>query len=288
MPRSQPFPRHAGGMACMAGASALFAVVDGLAKWLVVDYPLGQLLFFRSAFALLPLLPLAIGAGRRGLASRRPLAHGLRAAIGLAALAAYFTAFRTETLAEVTAIGFAAPLMMTAFSALLLGETVGIRRWAAVAGGLLGVLLVLRPDAVAPGFGALAAVAGTALYALIMVLMRDMGRTESSVAIAFWFTVTATILSAASLPWQWRAPTDGDLPLLAAIGIVGGVAQLLLAQAVRLAPVSVVAPVDYLYIVYASAIGWLVWGDVPTATTLAGAALVAGCGLYVLEAERRT
>lgn len=275
------------GIACMVAATSVFATMDALVKWLVAAYPVIQVMAFRSAFALVVVVPMLWVGGFGQLATGRKWAHLLRSLIGLIAIGCFFQALDDLPLAQVTGIFFAAPLMMTALSVPLLKEKVGPRRWAAVAVGFLGVLLIVRPDRAVLNGGMVAALAGTVLYAVVMVLIRDMSRTEKTVTIVFWFTVSSTLVSGALAPWHWVAPTGRDVALLAAVGLLGGAGQLLATQAVRLAPVSVVAPFDYLHLVFATGYGWVLWRDWPSLSTLAGSAVIMVCGLYVLHREAR-
>ena len=275
------------GIVCMVAGAAVFATMDALVKWLVATYPVIQITAFRSAFALVVVPVLLAGGGRGQLRTRRPWAHGLRSVIGLIAIACFFEALNRLPLAQVTGIFFAAPLAMTALSVPLLKERVGPRRWAAVAVGFAGVLMIVRPDSAELNSGIIAALAGTALYAMVMVLIRDMSRTEKTVTIVFWFSLSSTLVSGAMAPFHWVPPSPLDFALLAAVGLLGGAGQLLATQAVRLAPVSVVAPFDYLHLVFASAYGWVLWRDWPTASTLAGSAVIMACGLYVLHREAK-
>lgn len=273
----------------MLAATSLFAAMDATVKLLMADHTLVQVLFFRALFGLVPLAPLLWRDGRRAIATRRPLAHMIRSVIGLGAVGCFFLAVHRLPLAQVTVIGFAAPLLITALAALLLGERVDRGRWLAVAAGFGGVLLVAGPAAWPGGLGgagAAFAVAGTLLYALMMVLLRDMGRTETAVSTVFWFSMLTLPLTGAALPFAWRTPAAAAWGLFAAAGILGGVGQLAISQALRLAPASVVAPFDYFHIVVSASLGWLLFAEVPGPATLAGAAVVAGAGLYVIRAER--
>ncbi|EME69383.1 DMT family permease [Paramagnetospirillum caucaseum] len=285
-----PRAHHLGGIAAMLAATSLFASMDAMVKLLMAEHSVIQVLFFRAAFGLIPLAPLLWQSGMRAVATARPWAHAVRSAIGLLAVGCFFLAFARLPLVQVTAIGFAAPLLITALSVPLLQERVPLQRWLAVAAGFGGILIVAGPDAWAgelPGAGAVFAVAGTVLYALVMVLMRAMGRTEAAVTTVFWFSVLTMLLTGAALPWAWRTPDAGEWVLFAAVGILGGTGQLLIARAVRLAPASVVAPFDYFHIVVSSSLGWLVFAEIPTANTLAGAMVVMASGLYVLRNERK-
>jgi len=275
------------GIACMVGGAAVFATMDALVKWLVATYPVIQVTAFRAAFALVLVVPVLLAGGVGQLRTQRPWAHALRSVIGLIAIACFFQALDSLPLAQVTGIFFAAPLAMTALSVPLLKERVGPRRWAAVAVGFVGVLLIVRPDSAEMNGGIVAALVGTALYAIVMVLIRDMSRTEGTVTIVFWFSLSSTLVAGALAPFHWVTPTPLDFALLAAVGLLGGAGQLLATQAVRLAPVSVVAPFDYLHLVFAGAYGWALWRDWPTASTLAGSAIIMACGLYVLHREAK-
>ncbi|MBX9634637.1 MAG: DMT family transporter [Magnetospirillum sp.] len=275
------------GIACMVAAASVFATMDALVKWLVAVYPVIQIMAFRSGFALVLVLPLLWRDGVGQLATRRKWAHLLRSLIGLVAIGCFFLALQSLPLAQVTGIFFAAPLMMTALSVPILKEVVGVRRWSAVAVGFLGVLLIVRPDNAVLNVGMAAALAGTVLYAVVMVLIRDMSRTEKTVTIVFWFSFSSTLVSGALAPWHWVAPGLWDFAMLAGVGLLGGAGQLLATQAVRMAPVSVVAPFDYLHLVFATAYGWALWRDWPSLSTLAGSAIIMACGLYVLHREAK-
>ncbi|WP_242443086.1 DMT family transporter [Magnetospirillum sp. 15-1] len=275
----------------MLAATSLFAGMDALAKLLMAaDYSVIQVLFFRAGFGLIPLAPLLWQNGMRVVATARPWAHVARSAIALLAVGCFFLAIHRLPLVQVTAIGFAAPLLVTALSVPLLKERVGRDRWLAVAAGFGGILVVAGPDAWTGdllGAGAAFAVAGTVLYALAMVLMRDMGRTEAAVTTVFWFSILTMVLTGAALPLVWRVPDPSAWGLFAAAGILGGTAQLLISQAVRLAPASVVAPFDYFHIVASSSLGWLLFSEMPGSSTLAGAMVVMASGLYLLRTERK-
>ena len=289
MPPSPPFPSaspvtlHAIGW--MMLAVFLFAVMDAMIKWQGAVYPVLQIVFFRSAFGLLISIGPVLHDGRRLLATRHPWLHLARALLGFAALFCFFEAFVRMPFADVYAISFAAPLFITALSVPFLGEHVGWRRWSAVAVGLVGVLLMVRPGAGVFETAALLALAGTLCYAMAMILVRRLARTDTNIAIVFYFGVMATALSSLTLPFVWTTPTLIDFFWLAMIGIIGGAAQLILTQAFRMAPVSVLTPFEYVAMLWAVLIGYLFWNELPDAWFYAGAPLVIGAGLYILHRE---
>ncbi|WP_374448855.1 DMT family transporter [Stella sp.] len=277
------------GILLMLIAVACFVVMDALIKWLSATFPTMQVVFFRSLFALVPIAAMvAHQGGIERLKTKRPGMHALRCAVGLGSMICFFHAFRVMPLADVIAIGFAAPLFVTALSVPLLGEKVGIRRWTAVVVGFVGVLVMVRPGLDLFEVGAGIALLGTVAYSLAMILMRDLGKTDTTTAITFYFTMSATIVAGLAMPFVWVEPRDlSDWLLLALVGLIGGVAQLLMTQAFRITPVAVIAPFDYTAMLWGSILGYAVWGEVPDAPLWVGAAIVAGSGLYIVHRETR-
>jgi drug/metabolite transporter (DMT)-like permease len=191
-------------------------------------------------------------------------------------------------LTEATALQFASPLFMTALSAVMLHERVGWHRWGAVAAGFLGVLIMARPQpghmnpvGVLFGIGAALGAAGA------MVAVRQIAATERGATIVFYFTLGGTVLGLAGSLVHWVTPDPMTLALLVAAGAIGGVGQLFLTEALRVAPVGVVAPFDYTQLLWATGIGFAVWGELPHFTTVLGAVVVAGSGVYILHREMR-
>jgi drug/metabolite transporter (DMT)-like permease len=193
---------------------------------------------------------------------------------------------RALPLAEAVAIGYAAPIFITALSVPLLGEAVGVRRWSAVCVGFAGVLVMIRPGAAVFEASSLVALLAALFYAFAMIFIRRLGRTESTACIAFYFTLTCAVVSAPFLPLQWVAPDLPQAILLVAVGLIGGVAQLAVTAAFRAAPAAVVAPFDYSSMLYVTVIGYAVWGEMPDRLIFAGAAVVIASGLYILHRER--
>ena len=285
LPASEPTIGR--GIASMLFAVMVFSTMDALIKWLAPSYPLMEIVFFRSIFAFIPLLPSLLRQGSAPFRTRRPLGQAGRALIGLGATICFFYAYRFLPLADVFGIAFAAPLFVTALSVPLLGERVGIRRWSAVLVGFAGVLVMVRPDIGVADAATLITLLGTLCYAVSLVFLRNLGKSETTVSIVFYVTCTTTLASAIALPFVWITPSAVDLPLLILVGILGGIAQLAITRAFRLAPAAVVAPFDYTALPYAAALGYFVWGDVPEPIFLLGAAIVIGSGLYILHRETR-
>lgn len=267
-------------------AVLLFGGMDTLIKHLSAGYPVAQLMFVRSLVALLLVGGIAVAwAGRGELRTRRPLAHIVRAFATLVSMGCFFYAFKHLPLAEVYVLSFAGPLFVTALSMPLLGEPVGWRRWAAVLVGFGGVVVMARPEAGTPSLPVLVGLTAAFFYALAMVTVRRLARTESNAAIVVYALATVTVVSGVAAVPVWQAPDPGDAVLMLAVGTLGAGAQMLMTQAFRLAPAAVVAPFEYTGMIWATLFGFLVFGDVPTPAMLSGAAIIIASGLYILHRE---
>jgi drug/metabolite transporter (DMT)-like permease len=276
------------GIVCVLVATACFAIMDSLVKWVAPRIPVMQIVFFRSLFAFVPITLLVLrDGGIVTLRTRRLGGHARRSLCGVVSLAGFIYAFGHMPLADAVGIGFSAPLFITALSVPLLGERVGIRRWSAVLVGFVGVIVMVRPGSGVFDAAAIVALGATMLYALAMIFIRSLGRSESTGAIAFYYTLLCTVIGAAFLPFQWVTPEPVDAALLVAIGLIGGCGQLLITSSYRNAPAAVIAPFDYVSMLYVSVIGYVVWGDVPDGALLIGAVIVVASGLYILHRETR-
>ena len=277
-------------------ATGLFTIMGALIKTIGTDYPTNQIVFVRSLFALIPVLVMVQAAGGWSvLPTRYPWSHVGRSVAGLTAMSCLFAAFALIPLATATAIFYAAPLLTTMFAALLLGERVRRYRWAAVVAGFVGVVVMLAPaglrlsDAEADGYalGAGLAFAGAVFMALAMVQIRRMTAFEPSIRIVFYFTAFGTVAAGLTLPFNAVVPSWADAAVMVAIGVTGGLAQFCLTAAYRGAPASVIAPFDYTSMLWALAIGYIVFAEVPQPLVLVGAGVVIVAGLFIVYRERQ-
>jgi len=271
-------------------AVLLYGCMDALIKFQSARYPVVEVMFFRSLFALIPLgWLIRRGGGWTALRTRQPRLQAVRALVGFVSLYCFIESFALMPLADVVAIGFAAPLFITALSVPLLGEPVGWRRWSAVLVGFLGVLIMVRPGSGMLGFAAAVALLGTLTYALSIIIIRRLSATDGNAPTVASFTIFAVLATGMVLPFSWVTPAGADWIMLVTLGLLGGAGQIAFTHAFRLAPPVIVAPFDYANMLLATGLGYLVWGDVPTATILAGAMLVIASGLYIVyrEAMRR-
>lgn len=260
--------------------------------------PPGEAVFHRSLFALPPLVLWLLWRGDfpGALATSNPVGHVVRGLVGVGAMGLIFTAFGLLPLTEVVAITYAAPLFVTLFAAVVLGEKVRLYRLAAVALGMAGVALILSPrieglelGGAAPSetLGAVLALFAAVLMALAQVFVRALVRTETVAAVVFWFTLTSTVAALLTAPFGWVWPTGAQLALLVSAGLLGGIGQILLTSAYRFAEAGLIAPFEYLSMILAVAVGWFVFGEAPALIVLAGAALVAAGGILIIWRESR-
>ena len=264
----------------------LLATMDALLKWMVERYPVLQIVFLRNVIALLPVaVHIWQGPGWRAMRTNRLPALLGRSLLSLIATALLILALGRMQLAEATAVLFVAPLFVTALSMPLLAEHVGIHRWAAVLLGFAGVMIMIRPGAGVLGFGAVLALGSALFYALTMIAIRYLARTESTAAIVGYNQIGIAVVTGAFMPIQWVTPTLIDTALFVALGLLAGFGQLALTKACRLAPVSVLAPFDYTTMLWAVLLGYWIWGELPDVFVIVGVVIVAASGIYIVRRE---
>jgi drug/metabolite transporter (DMT)-like permease len=275
------------GIYCRLSGLALFCTMDAMVKALGGTYGPFQLMLFRSAIALIPIAIIVWRAGDLTIVrSNRPWLQAARILAGLGSMGGFFYVFPRMPLVDAYAISFAAPLFMVALSVPMLGEQVGWRRWSAVAVGFVGVIVMLDPLGISFHAMSLVVLAATFCYALSTVLVRLTSRYDQDAATLFWFAAVSTVLSLVGAAPDWVWPTPIDWLWLILLGLLGGVAQVLVTRAWRLAPASILAPFDYASIVLAVLYGYLWFQEQPSWTVWLGLPLVIGSGLYILHRER--
>ncbi|NWH08033.1 MAG: DMT family transporter [Alphaproteobacteria bacterium] len=282
------------GIALKISATLAFALMNAIIK-LLSEYPIGEIVFARSFFALIPVLIVASHGGdlARKLATRRPHVHIVRSLVGTSAMFCYFMSILNLPLADSTAYSFVMPIFSVILAAVMLGEAVGPYRWAAVAAGFGGVLLMIEPHggiaslatgglSIGAGFGLF----GALLAAFVVVFIRQMSATENSEAIVFYFMVTSAVLSGITMAVDFRLPDGLGLLLLILCGVFGGIGQLCMTFSYRYAEPSLLAPFDYVAIVWASTLGFLIFSEVPTIEVVGGCAIVIAAGALITWRER--
>ena len=281
--RRNQIPR---GIAYMVASTVMFAGGNAVVKWQLASYPLGEVAFGRTLFAFLTVV--AIVLPRTGLAvlrTNRYREHLQRGLSQFGSMLCWFLAVSVLSLGSATAIGFAAPLFTALLSILILKERVGIHRWSALIVGFVGVLIVTDPGAGMLTYGALFALGNAVLISSVAVAIRRMSMTESTGTLTLYQMGIMTLCTAGLLTLGFRAPHWGDALMVALAGIGNGIAQFWWTRSLSFAPPSAVAPFNYLSLVWASILGFAVWGDVPTPGLLLGSAIVVASGLYILWRE---
>ena len=256
------------------------------------------MVFFRSFFAIPVILAWVRWQGdlRGGIRVQNPLGHFWRGLMGTSAMALGFTGLGLLPLPEVTAIGYAAPLLTVVFAAMFLGEAVRAFRLTAVALGLVGVMIVLSPRLsvlsqggmqVLETLGAVVVLMGAVCSALAQVFLRRLVQTERTSAVVFWFSVTSSTLALFTVPFGWVWPSPQAATLLVCAGLIGGLGQILLTSSYRHADASVVAPFEYVSMIFALTIGYFIFDEIPTLAMLAGAGLIILAGVLIIWRERQ-
>lgn len=287
-PSSGVTPRSStlSGILFMLAAITIFSLVNVFSKVMVAAYPPAQLFFIRGFAAIATLLPFL---ARDNFAAvrhvPRPGLQVLRMALSVADGMLFFTAIKYIPLADATTCYLAAPIFVTAFSAIFLREHVGWRRWTAVVVGFVGVLIALRPTGAAISWPALIALAGCLCQSVFMIVTRYV-RGTSNIFLAATQVVGSFLFGGLVSAFLFVPPTWFLVVLLLISGVVNVVAVLCLNRSLILAPASVVAPFQYTMIVWAIVLGFLVFGDVPSPNTMIGAAIVASAGIYIFLRER--
>lgn len=282
------------GIALKLTAVLVFTIMAVLIKASSRHVPTGEAVFFRSLFAIPVIVAWLAYRGdlKTGLKTAKPLGHVWRGLIGVTAMGCNFAALGLLPLPEVTAVGFAAPMLTVIFAALLLGERLRIFRTTAVLVGLFGVLVVLWPrlsfdlDGMAQ-LGVALVLTSAVCRALAQIHIRRLVATEDAAAIVFYFSLTATLFSLFTLPFGWVWPDARVLAMLVGAGLIGGVGQIFLTTAYRYAGAAVLAPFDYAAILFAILFGYAFFDEVPTGMVLAGSAIVIAAGSVIIWRERQ-
>ena len=277
------------GIVMMVIAVGAFALMDAALKHLTPHYPALQVAALRG-YASLPVVMIwaAVLGTRARLFDVRWSLHLLRAAIGITMLASFAYGLRTLPLSEAYAIFFVAPLLITALAAPLLGERVGANRWWAIAIGLVGVLVVLRPSGTQMlSLGGIAVLVSTLCYAVSAITARVLGRTDSSVSMVFWLMVAVAFGGTLLTGSDWKPVQGAHAWTLVAIAITGSIGQFAVTEAFKRGQASLIAPFEYTALAWGLGLDWLLWQTLPKPITMLGAAIVVAGGLYLLWSERR-
>jgi drug/metabolite transporter (DMT)-like permease len=276
----------------------LLSLMSALIRAAGAKFPVGEIVFFRSAFAILPVVIIYAARGHllAAISTARPFGHLGRGVMGIMSMFLNFAALARLPLMDATAISFAAPLITVVLAALLLREHVRAYRWSAVSLGFVGVLVMLWPYLDIGGLfyageartiGAICAMIACFTNAGTVIQTRRLTDSETTSAIVFYFSLICALAGLVTLPFGWVIPSWIEFTGLVMIGVLGGLSHLMLTESYRYAPASVVAPFDYTAMIWAFLFGFALFGELPSVFVFVGAAIVVASGLFVIWRERR-
>ena len=273
------------GMALMLGAGVCMAAMHVLIRHVSNDIHPFEIAFFRNLFALFAMVPWFVKLGWAPLRTSRPGLMLWRAVLNSACMMGFFMAISLAPLAEVTALGFTAPIYVAILAIFFLGERPGLQRWSAILVGFVGVFVVLRPGFGTIGLGQLLVLGSALGWAICLIMIKILSRTESSVTITVYMSIMMTpmLLGPALYVWVW--PTLEQWGLLVILGILGGLGQMGMAEALRLAPTHVVMPIDFTRLLIVSLFAYLAFGEVPDAFVWLGSVLIFGSTAFIAYRE---
>ena len=267
---------------CAFLAALGFAIMYALIKGVGLEFGIVQLVFFRSLVALLIFSPMLLQ-NRHLLKTNRLKGHLLRSIFGLASMFCLFISAPHIPFTDLTLIIFTMPLFVTILSYPLLKEKVARNQYLIVIAGFIGIFIATEPETNNFTIYYFIAVAGSALYGLAVITIRQLGETEAPGTTFFFFTIICTILSGCTLPFDWISPNSMDWAYLFGIGVFGGLAQFAMIKAYKLAPANLIAPVEYTQFLWAIVFGLLIWGEVPSVKTYIGALIIIGAAFALSQ-----
>ncbi len=285
--RFNNLPPNAKGAAFLMAAALFFSLMVALIKLLGQNYDITQILLVRQVIITAIVAPAIWSNFPGALKSTRPVLQIIRIVLALAAMLMGFTAVVHLKLADVTALAFAKSFFVTIFAVIILKETVGLRRWAAVAVGFLGVMIMLRPGADAFSVYGLYAVVSAGCAGLVMVIIRIMSRTDAPITILTWQAIGVGLVIAIPGIWYWQWPNMTEWILFVAMGIVSYIAQMFNIYAYKWGEASVLASLDYVRLIYATILGYFIFSNLPGSQTWIGAAIIIAASIYTISREAK-
>lgn len=275
------------GIILMICSTVGFSMMHALVRYLSSELHPLEIVFFRNLFGAILFVPLVMKSGLSFLRTERLPMHLLRATLNVMTMGTFFMALSLSPLAQVNALAFTAPLFTAVLSVLLLGERFRARRWTAIALGFIGAMVIIRPGIADIDIGSIYTLVSAFIWGLTMIVIRSLGRTESSMTTTGYMIIFLSILSFGPALYVWQTPQGMAWVVLLLIGMTGTGAQILLAEALKTAETTAILPFDFLKIVWASGLGYLLFAEIPTIYVFLGAAIIFASGFYVAYRERQ-
>ena len=275
------------GITLMFVSTFFFAAMHAIIRYLTDHLHPFEVAFFRNLFGLIFVIPWFIRFGLQPLRTNHLKLHVYRSLVNVVAMFSFFYALSITPLAEVTALGFTAPIFATVLAVLFLGETVRLRRWTAVIVGFIGTLIILRPGFNEIGLGQLLVLNSTIFWAVALLIIKTVGRHDSSVTIITYMSLLQLPISLIPALFVWTWPSWDLLPWLLAIGLLGGGAQWLMTESLRVADTSVVMPIDFCKLPWTALLAYLAFAQVPDIFVWIGGTVIFASALYIAYRERQ-
>ncbi len=269
----------------MLGSTLSFGFMALAIRYATAFVPTQEVAFFRNAFGLVALLPMLLRPGRAPLKTQQLPRYFLRSAIGLASMLCAFWALGHLPMAQAVSLSYSTPLFVTIAAVLWLGETVRVRRWAAVIIGFIGVLVIVRPGTGSFSAGSLMAVAAAVLSSVVAIQIKQLTRVDSADTVVFYTYVFWVPLSLIPALFVWQWPTGIAWVWLALTGVMGTLGQLLWTRALRLGEVSALTPISFMQLPLVSVMAWLLFGEALDRWTVIGALIILGSNAYIAHRE---
>lgn len=274
-------------IALIVGSSIGFSLMHALIRYISREIDPIQIAFFRNFFGLIIFLPIIAKSGLEIFKTSNLKLHCIRAVLNIAAMLAFFTALSMTEVAKATALGFTAPIYTAILSVLFLGERFRMRRWGAIGIGFIGMLIILRPGLIEIDLGAMLVLASALLWGIVMIVIKFLGRTESSLTITAYMNVSLALLSFVPALFVWSDPSLEMWILLVIVGLVGTAAQLGLAEALKRADATFVLPFEFLRLIWAAIFGFWLFAEFPDFFTWIGGAVIFSSSIYLAYRERQ-
>ena len=275
------------GILLMCIATVFFSTMHVLVRYVARDVPPLQIAFLRNIFGVIVFAPLLMSSGLAFLRTRRIGLHAVRGVLNSVAMLMFFTGLAMTPVARVTALAFSAPIFTAVLSVIFLGERFRLRRWLAIVAGFAGTLIILRPGMIPADLGSILVVSSALVWAVTMIVIKVLSRTDSSFAITAYMNIFLSIFSLGPALWVWVTPPPDMWVWLVAIGILGTIAQLALSQALKETEPTAVMPFDFLKLVWATLLGLWVFGELPDLYTWIGALVVFASGFFIAYREHQ-